>query len=93
MLGNTGGGLPGITGVLIPSCVPMPGRPAEREMGVTPRELVSVCGTKLGGMGPLRMTGELGTVGAPLESPRMGRIGVWCCCCCCRGWWYCCCCC
>jgi len=91
VLGNTGGGFPGITGVLIPLCVAIPGRPAEREMGVdTPRELVSVCGMKLGGRGPLRTTGELGTAGAPLASPRMGRIGVWCCCCC-RGWWYCCC--
>ena len=33
LLGNTGGGLPGITGVLLPPCEPMPGRPAEREMG------------------------------------------------------------
>jgi hypothetical protein len=40
----------------------MPGRPAEREMGVdTPHELVSICGMKLGGRGPLGMTGELGT--------------------------------
>ena len=47
----------------------MPGKPAEREMGIkTPRELVSVCGMKLSGRGPLSTTGELGAVGTLLVS-------------------------
>ena len=47
----------------------MPDKPAEREIGVeTPPELVSVCGMKLGGRGPLSTMGELGTVGMLLVS-------------------------